>query len=518
MNVGALRTEVHEVASMKRMAFHLHSRIATEQPRRVSKTSLWGFRRSSVAVIFAATFLWSAWFQAIACLAIELRVDAGHKIGAIRAIHGINGGPICYGGVIDVSPYHKALGVPLTRIHDANWPARNVVDVHAIFPHFEADANVPENYCFAPTDDYLKSILAVGSGVMYRLGESIEHTPRKYYVHKPPDFDQWARICVGIIRHYNEGWAGGFHFNLRYFEIWNEVEIGAQQWDGSSEDYYHLYAVAAKAIKSRWPKLMVGGPAAANIGQLHGSHLTPTPHLRGFLAYCRQHSLPLDFLSWHMYSADPAMPIRGARGLRQVLDEYGFQKTESHLNEWNYLPNNDWGAIFGHNAAQTQASFEEAGGPQGAAFAACVLLGMQDAPLDMANFYTGDNGCWGLFNVFGAPKKTYHAFRAFKALADHPTRVAVEGCKPGELNAVAGLTADGREMAIVVSNFKSADQRTSIVLHNLPWTGSVTTECLVLDQSRNLERAGTEEHHDRPVTIAQGLPAPAVLLVYLRPR
>jgi len=453
-----------------------------------------------------------------ACPAAEIRVDAGRKIGVIRAIHGINGGPICYGGVIDLSPYHRTLGIPLTRIHDANWPARNVVDIHAVFPSFSADADSPGSYDFAPTDDYLKSILAVGSGVMYRLGESIEHTPRKYYVHKPPDFDRWARICLGIIRHYNEGWADGFHFNLRYFEIWNEVEIGAQQWDGNSQDYYRLYATAAKAIKRRYPTLLVGGPAAAGIGQLKDDRLTPTPHLRGFLEYCRQQSLCLDFLSWHMYEADPSAPVRGTIGLRRVLDEFGFRKTEIHLNEWNYLPNYDWGSVFGRDGARMQKSFEEAGGPRGAAFAACVLLGLQDAPLDMANFYTGDNGCWGLFNVFGVPKKTYYAFRAFKALVDHPTRVAVDGSMPGALNAAAGLSKDGRELALVVSNFKSADRRIEVVLHDLPWTGPSASELLLLDQSRNLERVRKEEHHGRIVRIAQDLPAPGVLLVYVRPR
>ncbi len=77
----------------------------------------------------------------------------------------------------------------MTRIHDANWPAREVVDVHAILPHFGADADSPGNHHFAPTGDYLKSILAVGSGLMYRLGESIEQTAREYHVHKPTDFD-----------------------------------------------------------------------------------------------------------------------------------------------------------------------------------------------------------------------------------------------------------------------------------------------------------------------------------------
>jgi len=448
--------------------------------------------------------------------AVEIRVDASRKIGAIRAIHGINGGPICYGGVVDLSGYHKTLGIPLTRIHDANWPARDVVDVHAIFPNFSADADSPGSYHFAPTDDYLKSILAVGSGVMYRLGESIEHTPRKYYVHKPPDFDQWAKICLGIIGHYNEGWADGFHFNFRYFEIWNEVEIGAAQWDGNSEDYYRLYATAAKAIKTRYPKLMVGGPAAAGLGQLEGDRLTPAPHLCGFLEYCRKQSLPLDFLSWHMYASDPTAPVRGTAGLRRVMDEYGFQKTEIHLNEWNYLPNDDWSGVFGRDGARMQKSFENAGGPQGAAFVACVLLGLQDAPLDMANFYTGDNGCWGLFNVFGVPKKTYHAFRAFKALVDHPARVVAEGGKPGELNAIAGLSMDSRELAIVVSNFKSAGRRIDLVLQNLPWTGSSTSELLLLDQERNLERVRKEEHNAGAIRIVQDLPAPGVLLVYVR--
>ncbi len=448
----------------------------------------------------------------------EIRVDASRKVGVIRAIHGINGGPICYGGVIDLSAYHKILGVPLTRIHDANWPARNVVDVHAIFPNFRADADASGSYVFAPTDDYLKSILAVGSGVMYRLGESIEHTARKYYVHKPADFDQWTRICLGIIGHYNEGWAEGFHFNLRYFEIWNEPEIGAAQWDGSSEDYYRLYATAAKAIKTRYPQLMVGGPAAAGLGQLEGDGLTLAPHLRGFLECCRKQSLPLDFLSWHMYAADPTTPVRGTTALRRVLDEYGFHKTEIHLNEWNYLPNNDWGAVFGRDAPRMQKSFEDAGGPRGAAFVACVLLGLQDAPLDMANFYTGDNGCWGLFNVFGVPKKTFYAFRAFKALVDHPVRMATDGTKPGELDAVAGLSSRGHELAMVVSNFKSTDRRVELIFQNLPWTGSSASELLLLDQDRNLERIRKGEHDEGVIKIVQDLPAPGVLLVYLHSR
>ena len=128
-------------------------------------------------------------FSVTSMQAGEIRVDASRKIGAVRIIHGINGAPICYGGVVDLSPYHKTLGIPLTRIHDANWPAREAVDVHAILPHFGRRRRLTRQPTISPHGDYLKSILAVGSGLMYRLGESIEQTAREYYVHKPTDFD-----------------------------------------------------------------------------------------------------------------------------------------------------------------------------------------------------------------------------------------------------------------------------------------------------------------------------------------
>jgi hypothetical protein len=462
------------------------------------------------------TFAFILLLIAVNCPAATLRVDAGRKIGTVRPIHGINGGPICYGGIVDLSSYHRILGIPLTRIHDANWPARDVVDIHAIFPDFLADPQLPGSYRFAPTDDYLRAILGTGSKVMYRLGESIEHTPRKYYVHKPADSERWASICLGIIRHYNEGWAGGFRHDLRYFEIWNEAEIGPAMWDGTAEDYYRLYAVTARAIKARYPKLMVGGPAAAGLGQLDGDRLTPCPYLRGFLEYCRKESLPLDFLSWHMYTSDPSAPVRGTIGLRRVLDAYGFRKAEIHLNEWNYLPNNDWGPMLSRDGPRLQKWFDDAGGERGAAFVACVLLGLQDAPLNMANFYTGDTGAWGLFNQYGVPRKTYYAFRAFKALVDHPLRLAVEGGTAGEMATVAGLSSDGRELAVVISNFRSPKGRIELTCDNLPWSGPSEYELLVLDDTRDLESMDKRSVKGPRISIVHELPAPAVMLLYVR--
>jgi len=457
--------------------------------------------------------------QASVCPAAEIRVDAGRKVGVVRALHGVNGGPICYGGLVDVSAQQKALGIPLARIHDANWPSRDAVDIHAVFPDFKADAESPENYRFGPTDDYLKSIAAVGSGIVYRLGESIEHTPRKHYVHKPADYEQWAKVCIGVIRHCNEGWADGLHLDIRHFEIWNEPDLGLQQWDATPEDYYRLYAVTAKAIKGRFPKVKVGGPATFNAGHFKGDQFVLPPFLERFLDYCRKESAPLDFLSWHMYTADPALPARYSAALRRILDDRGFKTTEIHLNEWNYTPGKDyWPSVFGHHPERMEKLHEVTGGPAGAAFAACVLLDIQDAPLDMANFYTADHGYFGMFNFYGVPRKTYHAFRAFKALVDHPARVAVDGGKPGELNAAAGLDAAGRELAIIVSNFKSPERQIELAIRNLPWNGPSKYEVLVLDQARNLEPVRKEERPAGAFKIVQDLPAPGVMLLYVRPR
>ena len=199
-----------------------------------------------------------------------------------------------------------------------------------------------------------------------------------------------------------------------------------------------------------------------------------------------------------------------------MLDDLGFQRTEIHLNEWNFLPNNDWGPMLSRDGAALEKWFADAGSAHGAAFVACVLLGLQDAPLDMANFYTGDNGGWGLFSTYGVPKKTYHAFRAFKALVDHPVRLAVEGSRPGALAAAAGMTADGHELAVVVSNYRPGDRRMEISLENLPWTGPSECELLVLDETHNLEPLRKQAAAGAKIQIIQDLPAPAVLLVYVR--
>ena len=304
-----------------------------------------------------------------------LRADFSVPTGAIRPLHGINKGPLAPGGIFDVIREQKELGIPFTRLHDCGWPNPYVVDHHAVFPNPDADPALPESYDFRLTDEYIAAVRQTGAEPVYRLGESIEHTTVKRYVHPPADMEKWAAVCLGIIRHYNEGWAEGFHHKIRYWEIWNEPENRPVMWSGTDDDYLRLYRIAALAIKKQFPALKVGGPALGTSGSFVKGAFVPTDFAENFLAMCRKDEVPLNFFSWHCYTADPAELTARSKAIRQLLDSNGFTETESHLNEWNFLPGNTWDPI---NKSGTPAArrryYEEMAGAPGAAFIAASLV------------------------------------------------------------------------------------------------------------------------------------------------
>lgn len=133
------------------------------------------------------------------------------------------------------------------------------MDISRIFPNFDADKSDPANYFFEHKDQLLLAIDRLGAKPIYRLGESIDHSIFKRYARPPKDFEKWTRICVNIIRHYNEGWAGGFTLGISYWEIWNEPDLGNEMWDGgTAQQYRDLYKTAAAGIKALDPSLKVG--------------------------------------------------------------------------------------------------------------------------------------------------------------------------------------------------------------------------------------------------------------------
>ena len=79
----------------------------------------------------------------------NLIIDFNTVVGKFKPMNAVNNGPVkarpdqSMGNFSD----YQALRIPLARIHDANlcssYGGPHTVDVHAIFPDFNADENAP---------------------------------------------------------------------------------------------------------------------------------------------------------------------------------------------------------------------------------------------------------------------------------------------------------------------------------------------------------------------------------------
>lgn len=385
-----------------------------------------------------------------------LRVDAAKEIGLIHSFQGLNGPPTpVMARLPELVRQYRELRVDQVRTHDfmgptdidsrfefnnfnLRWLIRNPAqrqevvragNASVIFPDPSADPEKPASYNFGPTDKVLAAIRDSGAEIFYRIGRSwgANNNP-------PADFDKFASVVKHVAMHYNQGWANGFHYGIRYWEFWNEPE---GFWSGTPEQFYSLYEKTALALKSIDPSLKVGGDGRAN-------PFEDGPYREGFFDYCAAHGLPLDFYSWHTYaldSADPFDAVRLARQIRSILDAHGFSKAESILSEWNLSPD------FG------EAEKPELEGAHNAAYIGAVLSYFQDAPIDHAHFYRGDAAWMGLFDLKGKPFKTAYVFKAMGNMQETPTRLAVEGSDSIGFAVLAGRSADGRKIQIIISNY-----------------------------------------------------------------
>ena len=446
----------------------------------------------------------------------RITVDFSVALGEVRALHGINRGPLSPNGLFNVTDAQKRLRVPSSRLHDCQHPNPNVVDVHTIFPNPDADPALPASYDFRATDEYIAAVRATGAEVIYRLGESIEHQTVKRFVHPPRDPVRWAAVCAGIVRHYNEGWAGGFHYGIRYWEIWNEPENRPVMWTGSDAQFLDLYRATARLLRAEFRQIKIGGPGFGYCGKFDGQELQPSELCVALLDLCRRESLPMDFFSWHCYTDSPVELAARARAVRRLLDARGFTKTESHLNEWNLLPGNSWDILSREAAPETrQRGVDQMMGAPGGAFLVAALIELQDAPLDMGNFYHGDFGIFGMFTEVGAPTRNYYAMLAFGQMLDTTKRVRATGAAPGKQFVLAGTNAQKTQAAVLVSNL-SGGEAMRLDLKQLPWQGATAVEVCLVDSQHAFEPLAL-----RTLAVSElplNLRAPAVALVTLRPQ
>ncbi|MFH0917947.1 MAG: hypothetical protein V1830_02320 [Candidatus Omnitrophota bacterium] len=97
-----------------------------------------------------------------------------------------------------------------------------------------------------------------------------------------------------------------------WYEVWNAPDIGDFFLGGRSE-YFNLYRIVGEAVKELRQETKIniplGGPSVSSwFRNIEPNNiLTPERSLiYELIKYCYSYRLPLDFISWHAYSSDPA--------------------------------------------------------------------------------------------------------------------------------------------------------------------------------------------------------------------
>lgn len=272
-----------------------------------------------------------------------ITVDFSKKEGKIRPLSGLNAGPMlsACGKKLDLTDAYRDMKIPAVRLADVEPPygQNQLVDIHCIFPDFSADPDDPTSYNFTETDKYVAAVRGAGAEPVLRFGESPDEYERKLFVKSPIDLEKWASVCVHTVMHYNEGFAGGYKWRLKCFEIWDLPELPSG-FVGEAEEFFALYATTAKALKERFPRIKVGGFGSLGFSGLNRLdapeiYKKSPSYTERFLAYQKTAGAPLDFFSWYCYADAPEEIALHAQYARNLLDNAGFKRTASTIAGFN---------------------------------------------------------------------------------------------------------------------------------------------------------------------------------------
>ena len=246
----------------------------------------------------------------------------------------------------------------------------------------------------------------------------------------PRDWDRWAGLVQDLAAHLIDRYGQDEVTSRWAFEVWNEPNLEVF-WSGTPEEYFRLYDVSARAVKSVHPDLRVGGPSSAAVGWV-----------RELLGHLTGSDVPLDFLSTHVYGNVPL-------DLRPVLASSGRAGTPIWWTEWGTTPTHF------HHVGDT-------------VFAAAFLLRGMASALGrieaLSHWVASDHfeelgrppelfhGGFGLLSVGNLRKPRYWAMALLARLGRARLAVDVRGDGAGGLvEALAARHDDGR-IAILVWN------------------------------------------------------------------
>ena len=314
---------------------------------------------------------------------------------------------------------------------------------------------------------------------------------------EPTDWDAWGRLIAAMVRHYRE--AGS---NIHYWEVMNEPDIGESggcPYLFTAANYPPFYQRTVAAIRSADPQAQVGGPALAN---------ADSPVLDALLAHCAEHNVPLDFVSWHIYSSNPGA-IRGTieRNKAKLAKNPQFKQVKTILDEWNMDLLQPAGnpAFQPCYAAETIFQIASAGLDIGCyyhirdyhiderTFARFFTPG---AVAFMAKWWNRSHQNSGLFDFENNVRPAYFSFKLMSRLTGQ--RLPLESSD----TAVHGFATWDREAKLynlLVWNFSPEPAHVSLALDHLP--AGCKAQRIVLDSQSPNPEENTRLHMLPPLAI-----------------
>lgn len=417
-----------------------------------------------------------------------VKVDFSVPTGKVKPLHGMCNGPVSYGA--DISGIFREIGVPYVRFDCTDTAiSAHAVDISRIFKDPYADPADPDSYDFAVTDRYVESALLTGAKVVFRLGESYDPfgNGRAKCRLSPDDL---TRVCINIIRHYNDRFAGGYSYGIEYFELWNLAPDGEGK---DREADIETYRRIANAVKLYDDGLKVGG---MSFGGFDGA--------REFLRYCKRTRTPVDFVTVDLFGGDVEKIGGEAEKLSAFMRNAGMDEIEIIVGKWAFADEKladgkEISKLFTSNgeamAGMRKQMLASQSTVKGAAFAAALMLRLNSVHGISAAFHFDAQSAISPFcsitDRFGEPQKPFYSFKAYGDLYRAGRGVLCESLQQeGEAHSgiyAAAALADSGEGYVTLASFDGCGT-VDLRLDNIP-EDLYTADVYMLDGVKNMTLA-----------------------------
>lgn len=287
-----------------------------------------------------------------------------------------------------------------------------------------------------------------------------------------------------------------------WYEVWNAPDLD-DFFLGRKQEYFNLYRAVAESVKELENEtkihIPVGGPSVSWWFQdLDGnSIITPERSLiYELIKFCYKYRLPLDFISWHSYSTNPAAEKENSiykkpaiTLIRDWLSYFNFDRnTPLIVDEWNYDRSAN---VLPERKEKSYVA---------ASYITSRLKNMYEAGINcqiyfaLEDFQDNKEGIVRNVGIFsfdseyleykGGPKSIYNIFKMLKNLGN--------GLFTSKLNddfTGAIATKSGEDIAVIIYNYIDPEIATNFLTMNITaLNGAERKTLLSIINSNKLEK------------------------------